>query len=54
MITGASIGNTGGTQAVALAVAQIPSHQHLAWISGSGDDEGVQANSSGLGLESNL
>ena len=54
MITGASIGNTGGTQAVALAVAQIPSHQHLAWISGSGDDEGVQANSSGLGLESNF
>lgn len=54
MITGATIGNTGGTQAVALAVAQIPSHQHLAWISGSGDDEGVQANSSQLGLESNF
>ena len=43
MITGASIGNTGGTQAVALAVAQIPSHQHHMWVSGSGEEGNTHA-----------
>ena len=48
MITGASIGNTGGTQAVALAVAQIPSHQHHMWVSGSGSEEGSETGVAGF------
>ena len=51
MITGATIGNTGGTQAVALAVAQIPSHQHEMWVSGSGD-EGSDSGVPGFDLSS--
>ena len=54
MITGASIGNTGGTQAVALAIAQIPSHQHQMYVSGSGYDEGSASGSSGLAVQENF
>ena len=38
MIVGSTIGNTGGTQNVALTVAQMPAHVHTAYARGSGSD----------------
>ena len=51
MIIGSTIGNTGGTQNVALTVAQMPAHVHTAWVSGSGEGNDAGTDNMGYGSD---